>query len=118
MMNSILWSITDAPLSRLLRQPPAVLLGGFKSEYTCDVSSKTTALPHIGSLPANNPNFHLSNFNVCSIHCNKSQPASFSSSSLSETIEMVDHSLMTTVAGDANGTSLDPVSLVQPHPSS
>lgn len=30
---------------------------------------------------------------------------------------MVDDSLITTVADDANDTSLDPVSLVQPHPS-
>lgn len=122
-MNSILWFITDAPLSRLLRQPPTVFLGAFMSEYTHVMFPPKsgpciTQQPHIGSVPANNPNFHLSNFKVCSIHCNKSQPAPFSSSSLSETIEMADHSLMTTVAGDANGTTLDPVSLVQPHPSS
>lgn len=79
-MNSILWFITDAPLSRLLRQPPTVFLGAFMSEYTHVMFPPKsgpciTQQPHIGSVPANNPNFHLSNFKVCSIHCNKSQPA-------------------------------------------
>lgn len=75
-MHSLLWFITDAPLSRLLRQPPAVLLGAFKSEYAHVMFPPKpepclTQQPHIGSVPANNPNFHLPDFKVCSIHCNK-----------------------------------------------
>lgn len=80
LMNSIFWFMVDAPLSWLLRQPPTVFPGGFKYAHVMFPPKTVPCLtwqPHMGSVPAKNPNFRFSNFKACSTNCNKSQSAPF-----------------------------------------
>lgn len=102
----------------MLKHPLTVFLEGIKSKYAHEMS-----LPKSG--PCLTQGLFLQRIKIFICLTLNSVPPTitnhglnhFPSTSLSETRKLVDSSLITTVAVDANGALPDPLVLVQPHPS-